>query len=139
MLPMEVPLAVLADAANVSREGKLNIFGIFNRLTAVGFPSLHPQMQLVIVFEADAAESEQIKTVEVQMRDADGNRHLSIEGKLTLPKARSGHPIRINHILPLAGVPFQKSGDYEFKILVNGETKSHVPFSVRSIAEERAL
>lgn len=28
---MEVPVALLADYANVSQEGKLNVMGIFNR------------------------------------------------------------------------------------------------------------
>lgn len=130
MLAMEVPLAVLADAANVSREGKLNIFGIFNRLWAINFPAQHPQMQLVMNFQADAGEAEEKKTLKVQLMDADGNKIISIEGFLTLPKAQPGRPIRINHILGLPGISLPKPGDYEFTILVNGETKAHVPFSV---------
>ena len=130
MLPMDVPLAVLADAANVSREGKLNIFGIFNRLWSVNFPAQHPQMQLVMVFQADVGEAEAKKAVNILLKDADGKKLMGIEGELTLPKAESGHPIRINHILPLPGVPLPKPGDYEFTILVNGETKAHVPFGV---------
>ena len=135
---MKVPLAVLADAANVSREGKLNIFGIFNRLWAVNFPAQHPQMQLVMVFEADSGEAEQKKIVNVQLMDADGKKILAIEGEFTLPKAQAGHPIRINHILPLPGIPLPGSGDYEFTVLVNGETKAHVPFSVAQARPEGA-
>jgi len=127
---MEVPLAVLADAANVSREGKLNIFGIFNRLWAIKFPAKHPQAQLVMVFEADAGEAEQKKTVGVLLRDSDGNKILGIEGEFILPKAKPGQPIRINHILPLPGVPLPKPDDYVFTIMVNGETKARVPFGV---------
>jgi len=127
---MEVPLAVLADAANVSREGKLNIFGIFNRLWAIKFPAKHPQAQLVMVFEADAGEAEQKKTVGVLLRDSDGNKILGIEGEFILPKAKPGQPIRINHILPLPGVPLPKPDDYVFTIVVNGETKARVPFGV---------
>lgn len=136
MLAMEVPLAVLADAANVSREGKLNIFGIFNRLWAVNFPAQHPQMQLVMVLEADVVEAEQKKNVKVQLRDADGNKIIAIEGEFILPKAQAGRPIRINHILALPGTPIPKPGDYEFTILVNGETKAHVPFSVSQAKPE---
>ena len=133
MLTMEVPLAVLADAANVSLEGKLNIFGIFNRVSAVNFPTRHPQMQLVLAFEADAAEAEQVKPIEVQLRDSDGHKMVSISGKLKIPKGGSGQPIRINHILPLIGLGFEKPGDYVFKILVNGETKTQVPFAVAQV------
>ena len=129
MIAMEVPLAVLADAANVSQEGKLNIFGIFNRIGSVNFPALHPQMQLILAFEADHAEAEQTKTVEVQLRDSDGTKLMAISGTLKVPKGEAGYPIRINHIFPLNGLKFEKAGDYVFKILVNGEAKNSVSFS----------
>ena len=35
---MQVPLAVLADSANVSQEGKLNIMGIFTQINAQSLP-----------------------------------------------------------------------------------------------------
>lgn len=131
MLSMEVPLAVLADAANVSREGKLNIFGIFGRIIASNFPSLHPQMQLVLTFEAESVEGGQEKKIEVRLMDGDGNMVLAITGTLKVPKAKNpAYPIVINHIFPLPGVPFPKAGDYAFKILVNGETKKTVPLLV---------
>ena len=137
MLAMEVPFAVLADAANVSLEGKLNIFGIFNRISAAVFPMRHPQMQLVLAFEADAAEAEQVKPIEVQLRDSDGNKMVSIAGKLKVPTVQSGEPIRINHILPLVGLGFEKPGDYVFKILVNGETKTQIPFAVAQVTPRK--
>ena len=133
---MEVPLAVLADAANVSREGKLNIFGIFNRLWAIKFPAKHPQAQLVMVFEADAGEAGQKKTVGVLLRDSDGNKIFGIEGEFVLPKAKPGQPIRINHILSLPGVPLPKPDDYVFTIMINGETKARVPFGVAQAKPE---
>jgi hypothetical protein len=130
MAAMEVPLAVIADSANVSQEGKLNIFGIFNRIMAIGFPAQHPQMQLVVALEADSIEADQTKNLEVQLRDSDGKKLLTISGKLKIPKGTLGYPIRINQILPLPGLRFEKAGDYVFKILVGGEPKSSVSFSV---------
>ena len=52
---MDVTLALLADAANVSQDGKLNILGIFNGLGAAAFPATHPSMHLVLRFEASRA------------------------------------------------------------------------------------
>ncbi len=127
---MEVPLAVLADAANVSVEGKLNIFGIFNNISAGDFPALHPHMKLVVAFEADIAEADKLKDVEIQLKDSDGKDLLMIRGQFTVPKGVPGKKVRINHGFPLSGVVFPKPDDYEFKILVNGETKATVPFSV---------
>ncbi len=127
---MEVPFAVLADAANISQEGKLNILGIFNRIWAVGFPAPHPQLQLVVACEADSAEAQQTKTLEVQLSDGDGKKVIIISGKLKVPKGESGYPIRIHQVLPLSGIRFEKPGDYAFKVLVNGELKNTVPFIV---------
>ena len=36
---MEVDLALLADAATIDGSGKLNILGIFDRLTTSAFPT----------------------------------------------------------------------------------------------------
>ena len=48
---MRVALGVLADYANVSAEGKLNIMGVFQIVNAVQFPHVHPQMHLVLTEE----------------------------------------------------------------------------------------
>ncbi len=133
MLPMDVPLAVLADAANVSVEGKLNIFGIFNSISAEKFPALHPQMQLVVAFEADVVEADKVKEVEIHLHDSDGKDLLMISGQFTVPRGLPGKRVRINHSFPLSGIVFPKQDDYAFKILVNGETKYTVPFAVSSL------
>jgi hypothetical protein len=44
---MQVPLALLADHANVSAEGKLNLMGAFDVINARRFPAVHAQMHLV--------------------------------------------------------------------------------------------
>ena len=53
---MDVTLAVLADHANVSDQGKLNILGIFDRILASNFPAVHPQLHPVLRFSASPAE-----------------------------------------------------------------------------------
>ena len=44
---MDITLAVCCVAANVSREGKLNLLGIFNSIHAAEFPCTHPHLALV--------------------------------------------------------------------------------------------
>ena len=53
---MQVKLALLADYANVTAEGKLNILGIFDRINVVGVPAVHPQMHFILRLEAHPAE-----------------------------------------------------------------------------------
>ena len=127
---MDVPLALLADYANVSREGKLNVMGVFNRIWAKAFPAEHPEMQLVFRLEAGPAERGQEKTVEVKLLDADANVVLHFKGPLTVPEESAKLIIQIDQILKLTNVRFDKPGDYRFDILVNGEPKRSVEFSV---------
>ena len=130
---MDVTFAVIADAANLSREGKLNLLGIFNVLHAAQFPAVHPQMSLVLTLEATAAEMGQTKAVEVQLVDPDGKSLGAASGRLVVPTGEAGYPVQLNHILPLAGVRFARPGDHAFHILINGETKTRVPLLVRPI------
>jgi Family of unknown function (DUF6941) len=127
---MKVTFAVLADAANTTREGKLNILGIFDSIQAKEFPVIHPQMQLVMRFEADSAESGKAKKVEVRLMDGDGKNLFVLSGDFALGRGRPGEAIGSNHILTINMLKFECPGDYEFKILINDELKSEVPLKV---------
>lgn len=81
---MKVTLAVLADYANITREGKLNILGMFDVIHAQNFPMTHPQMQLVMRFEADIAEAGKTKKLEIKLMDADGKTLFVLNGSFTL-------------------------------------------------------
>jgi hypothetical protein len=65
---MKIIFSVLADSANITREGKLNILGIFDSIQVQQFPVTHPQMQLVMRFEADRAEAGKSKKAEVPLK-----------------------------------------------------------------------
>jgi phosphatidylserine/phosphatidylglycerophosphate/cardiolipin synthase-like enzyme len=45
---MHISLAVFADGANLSQEGKLNVLGVFDALQVVGFPAIHPRTHFVV-------------------------------------------------------------------------------------------
>ena len=127
---MEVTLALLADSANVSREGKLNLLGIFNVIHAQAFPAIHPKMQLVLSFEATHAEVGRQKSVEIVLFDADNNKLGSITGQLVIPKGESGYPIQLNHIIDIPPLKLEKPGDYAFRILIGGEDKKSITLRV---------
>ena len=123
---MEVSLGVLADAANVSQDGKLNILGIFNALGAATFPATHPSMNLVVCFEATRAEEGKTKKIEIQLADGDGQKLFTINTQLVVPPGTPGTPIRMNHILALNGIRFPKAGDYVFNVLIGDDQKAAV-------------
>ena len=126
---MEVAFALLADAANVSREGKLNILGAFDRIYGTKFPLHWPRMVLVTRFEASAAEFGSEKSLEIVTMDADGKQLGKASGKMKIGEGRSGRQIKINHVLPM-GMTFPAAGEYSIEILVNGEPKATVPLEV---------
>ena len=127
---MDVTLALLADSANISREGKLNLLGIFNLIYTQSFPAVHPNMHLVVSFSTTNVEAGRTKQVEIVFSGPDGGKIGSITGKFVVPKGEPGYPIQINHIVPIPPLKFEKSGDYAFNIFVNQEVKKEVSLRV---------
>jgi hypothetical protein len=126
---MQVTLAAVADYANKTDTGKLNIMGIFNRINAKTVPALHPHLQIVLVFRFEPVERGQTKHVEIKLVDADGNEKLALATDFTIPRdAPLG--TEIHHIITLANLIFERFGDYAFHVLVNEEPKHHLPLTV---------
>ena len=130
---MDVKLALLADYANITREGKLNVMGLFTIINAPIIPWTHPQMQLVLELEADPAEWDTQKNIDIKLMDADANQLLSIQGGIKVPRGQSGQPSRINSIMTFVNIKFNSVGDYAFVILIGGETKTRVPLRINHV------
>lgn len=134
---MEVRLAVLADYANVSQDGKLNIMGIFQEVNPPELPFALPQMYLVVSFAARGAEVETVKYIRIVLLDSDGNEMLGLEGHVQVPlPPRPGSRAYINQVLGLNGITFERPGDYSFEILVGGETRESVSLHVNEPIKE---
>jgi hypothetical protein len=133
---MDIAFALLADAANVSREGKLNILGAFDRVHGSKFPLTWPRMVLVTRFVASAAEYGQEKSLEIVTMDADGKRLGGATGKMRVPEGQPGRQLKINHVLPMT-VTFPSPGTYSIEILVNGEPKATV--ALEAVQRQDAL
>lgn len=128
---MDVTLAVLADFANQSADGKLNILGIFDTVYAEQYPAAHPEMKLVVRFGIHPAEIGQQKHIEIQLRTDQGQRVFQFTVELALePKEGqqipAGEMITTDSILGINGLRIDAAGTYEFVILVNGEVKASV-------------
>lgn len=126
-------LALLADYANVTREGKLNVMGLFTIINAPRLPWVHPQMQVVLQLEAGAAEWETQKDIQVKLLDADANSLLDVRGSVKIPRGEAGRRVHVNSIMTFANVKFQTEGDYVFAILIGGETKKELPLRVMHV------
>ncbi|HUP19634.1 MAG TPA: hypothetical protein VM778_06745 [Gemmatimonadota bacterium] len=114
---MEVTLAVCCDAANVSREGKLNLLGIFNSIHAARFPAAHPHLALVLRVEARMGE-EGTHPLEIKLVDEDGKQLFEVNGQLQLQGARPGRPMTAQTIIDMNNFQLPRAGTYSFEIFL---------------------
>ncbi|MEX0801468.1 MAG: hypothetical protein WD379_09650 [Dehalococcoidia bacterium] len=133
---MEVTLAVLADYANVSREGKLNILGVFSEINPPSLPFRLPQMYLVLSVEIAPTEMISELPTKVLLWDEDGTERLSLEQTIQLPTTGQAGERTINQVVGLAGVRFDRPGDYAFHILIAGLERRSVKLRVNEPGKE---
>jgi hypothetical protein len=126
---VQVKLALLADYANVTAEGKLNILGIFDRINVMEIPAVHPQMHLILRLEAHPAERNRPHNVEIRLHDPDGETVFDVRGDF-VPQGKAGETIATNQILTLNNLQLAKPGGYTFVVLVNNDLKTEVPLAV---------
>ena len=89
---METKLALLAEYANVTRDGKLNLMGVSNTINARTLPWVQPQMQVVLQFEVGSADWETEKSIEVQLLDADGKQLSAMPSKVKIARPKVEKP-----------------------------------------------
>ena len=126
---MELDFALIADAANVSQEGKLNILGIFDTIWAREFPVRHAAMVFVLRVKADFTDQGS-HTLEVRLLDADGEQLFRAEGPIQVPGSAPGRPVKPHVIMGLSGVSFRSPGDYSFEVMIDGHHLKSVPLYI---------
>ena len=130
---MKTRVAVLADCANVTADGKLNIMGVFNVIKAQQVPVAHSQMQLVLCMVPDPWEMNTTVPLEIQLVDADGRVLFGVKGEVVLGAAADGEQTTTNSLLGLNNTVFDHFGSFDFKILVNDEPFSSIPLIVQQV------
>ena len=136
---MKATLAVAADNANVSTDGKLNIIGVFQEFTAEAFPSLVAQLTLVISWAAEPVEFNSQKEVRITFMGPDPDEKIDLPPlQLAIPEAsRPGEPAIAHQILTLRELPLLRSGPHAFFVVVGGEPKTRIPLYVREPNREQ--
>lgn len=131
---MEVTLALLCDAANTTAEGKLNILGTFDRISAREFPMVHPAMSLVLRLSASPAEVGKSRDLAIRILDADGGQLGEIAGQIDIGESLTpGSTSQFQLIFNLPNISFPSPGRYAFHILVSDDAKQQVSLEVESM------
>ncbi len=118
---MEVDLALLADAATIDASGKVNILGVFDRISVSQFPAQHGRISLVLRITAGTKEIG-AHEMAIRLTDPKGVEVLSLNGEMHLGGgAGATGGIRVPHVLNLDGLVFTGPGRYSFDVKVDGE------------------
>ncbi|MHB8375342.1 MAG: DUF6941 family protein [Dehalococcoidia bacterium] len=128
---MQVKLAVLADFASISREGKLNIMGIFDEINPQQLPVALPIFYVVLSFDTRASEFDTDKVMSIVLQDEDGGVMLRIDQPIHVPRPpRPGTRGTVNGVNALVGLPFERAGNYEFDVMVDGHNETSIRLRV---------
>jgi hypothetical protein len=117
---VKIPMAFLADEANLSMDGKLNVLGVFDRITAPVFPSVHPRMVFCFRVESEYADSGRAFQVFVRLVDDDGEVLFEANGELVAPHVPPGEFSTSNQVFTLIGTQFPHPGQYRFMVHLGG-------------------
>ena len=122
---------LIAEYANVSTGGKLNVMGIFNTLFAARFPARHPSLHIVAKLSSGAAEANVSKRLKIKLLNDDGTEIWATpELPLKVPASVNGRRVENNVIVALTDLVFPTDGDYQFSLLVDDDEKDVAPLYV---------
>ena len=124
---MDLSYLLVADYANITQDGKLNVMGIFTNISAQNFPAVHPEMYLVAQLTASSFEYGRDCEIIVKLIDEDASEELAnFKQSVKVPTGERGQKVPLNLILKLVHIQFPRPGTYEFGILVDNDHKGHL-------------
>ncbi len=130
---MYVAFALLADAANVSRDGKLNVLGVFDTVHAATLPTVHPRAMLVVRLKT-LPEDAGTHRVGIAFSAPGGATIWSTEAELTVGALPPGFgegevPFVVQIDLPLA-----QTGRHAIALTLDGQVVVQLPLGVVGVA-----
>ncbi len=130
---MEIPLAFLADEANISQDGKLNVLGVFDRIATPQFPTVHPKMVFGFRVQAGFEDGGRSFSAVVRLVDEDGGPLFEAQGEISIPPIPPGEFFTANQVFALVGVQFTQPGTYKFMVVAADRVLNETPFVVSQI------
>lgn len=119
---MRLAVAVVADHADSTPEGKLNVHGIFHDLYAPGFPAEQAHLVLVLVVEWKHDDQGRY-SFDIDLKDPNGRVALTVNGHTDVDRRPVGRPpARTRLVLPMDRVVFPVPGRYGFEIRMKGRS-----------------
>ena len=131
---MRLLVAALADYANVTADGKLNVFGVFDTIFVPKdkFPAVHllAVVALRLMFEYEDGDAHHI--LAVTLVNQDGREFARSEGAIDIPKIEPGNRAVVNQVLVLHQLRFDHPAKLAVAIRWDGDEKQRLPLDVVS-------
>ena len=126
---VNVELALLADYAAVTRDGKLLAAGIFDLLAPPALPWQHPTMfvALRVHFHPGEGGSHQIK---LRLVNPDGAEIVSLDAEAIVSIADPLDGSSIQVVLSMNNIPFRDAGRHAFDLFLDGRYEHTIPLKV---------
>lgn len=116
---MELILALACENARTRPDGRLDFVGVFDELSAPGFPAAQDRMTVVFIMEWSPTQAGR-QAFQADLVADDGTKVLTIEGHTDV-SAGGDRPPRTQLIMPLERVVFPRPGAYTFRLTVGDE------------------
>lgn len=104
---LRVNLITLSDYASISREGKLSINGIFDKLNVTKFPTTLVRAYFVATISGDS-----LTEYKLDLNFKKGSKNIATFNLASM----TGENGRNNMVVELVGLPIQEEGEYKFTL-----------------------
>lgn len=132
---MELRYALLADFANATQEGKLNVIGIFDRLYAMQFPAVHRQLSLITSIETEAEDEGNQRELHIQLINADAVVLTELRGDINFGIGKHV----FNQIHVFQDLQFNNPGSYQFNIFFDGRLVKTLDLELQHLPPNQTL
>jgi len=127
---MYVAFALLADAANVAVDGKLNILGVFDALHAASFPAVHPRVHLVVRLKAQTGDVGTHR-LGLQVTGPGGATLLGHEAQINIQPLPNGVSDVDIPLVQAFDLPLERPGPHAVLLLLDGRVVAQLPLTVQ--------
>lgn len=123
---MKTEIFVIAENANLTPDGKINIFAIFNKINAPQFPTVYPRPTIVIKLALELGERATNRKVTLYFAGEDNNSQQVkiMESTVEFPARVGGLNPDTVMILTVNAIGFEKPGTYQFILHVDDNFQS---------------
>ncbi len=126
---LDAELFVMCDFALVSKEGKLSIVGIFDRMFVTDLPSSFLRFFIVATVKGEPGIEHKIKV----KAESPSGKDFFASNEISVTLGNNG---RTHHITDVANFPLPETGEYKLKLLSQNKQLAKITFSVTKVQDQ---